>query len=96
MPDGYGRYTAVFVIAALSFPPLCWTMIRTDDWRPSLGFSVGAAVALGITLSAGTTRGFLLLAAVEVALGVAVPLVLRRVGRAKTRAKKAGRTSTPT
>ncbi|MFF3947540.1 hypothetical protein ACFYYN_22275 [Streptomyces sp. NPDC001902] len=51
VPDGYGWYARVLVIAFLSFPPLCWTVIRTDDWRPSLGFSVGAAVALGITLS---------------------------------------------
>ncbi|MFB7575394.1 hypothetical protein [Streptomyces sp. NPDC056165] len=96
VPDGYGRYIAVFIIAAFSFPPLCWTVIRTDDWRPSLGISAGAVVALGITLSAGTTRGFLILAAVEVALAVGVPLILRRVGRTKARAKKMSRTSTPT
>ncbi|MFJ9558793.1 hypothetical protein ACIRQQ_01965 [Streptomyces fuscichromogenes] len=30
---------------------------RTDDWRPSPGFSVGAAVGSGITLAAGTSRG---------------------------------------
>jgi hypothetical protein len=93
--DGYGWYVWVLVIASLSFPPLCWTMIRTDDWRPSLGFSVGAAVALGITLSAGTTRGSLILAAVEAALAVGVPLILRRVGRAKAGVKKIGRISKP-
>ncbi|MER6219077.1 hypothetical protein ABT189_00530 [Streptomyces sp900105755] len=66
-------------------------MIRTDDWRPSLGFFVRAAVALGIILSAGTTRGFLILAAVEAALPVGVPLILRRA-----RAKKTGGLSKPT
>ncbi|WP_406501245.1 hypothetical protein [Streptomyces sp. NBC_00500] len=96
MPDGYGWYAAVFVVAALSFPPLCWTVIRTDDWRPSLGISVGAAIALGITLSTGTTRGFLILATVEAAIAVGVPLILRRVGRKKARAKKMSRNSTPT
>ena len=96
VPDGYGWYARVLVIAFLSFPPLCWTVIRTDDWRPSSGFSVGAAVALGITLSAGTTRGFLILAAVEAALAVGAPLILRRVGCAKARAKKVGRISKPT
>ncbi|WP_336111129.1 hypothetical protein [Streptomyces sp. PTD9-10] len=73
MPDGYGWYTAVFIIAALSFPPLCWTVIRTDDWRPSSGISVGAAIALAITLSTGITRGFLILAAVKAAIAVEVP-----------------------
>ncbi|MEV5901292.1 hypothetical protein [Streptomyces sp. NPDC052127] len=80
VPDGYGWRAAVFIIAALSFPPLCWTVIRTDDWRPSLGISVGAAVALAITLSTGITRGFLILAAVEAAIAMGVPLILRRVG----------------
>ncbi|MCD0484009.1 hypothetical protein LO771_16810 [Streptacidiphilus sp. ASG 303] len=95
-PDGYGWYTVVAVVAVLSLPPLGWTVIRTDDWRPSLGFSVGAAVALGITLSAGVTRGFLILAAVEAALAVGVPFVLWGVGCTRTRAEKTGRTSTPT
>ncbi|MFJ6118996.1 hypothetical protein ACWGJX_48050 [Streptomyces sp. NPDC054775] len=94
VPDGYGWYFVAFIIAALSFPPLCWTVIRTDDWRPSLGISVGAAIALGITLSTGTTRGFLILVAVEAAVAVGVPLLLRRVGRTKVRAKS--KTSTPT
>ncbi|MET9904432.1 hypothetical protein [Streptomyces sp. NPDC006446] len=80
VPDGYGWYAAVFVIAALSFPPLCWTVIRTDDWRPSLGISVGAAIALAITLSTGITRGFLILTAVEAVTAMGVPLILRRVG----------------
>ncbi|RPE37241.1 hypothetical protein EDD90_0054 [Streptomyces sp. Ag109_O5-1] len=96
VPDGYGWYAAVFIVAALSFPPLCWTVIRTDDWRPSLGISVGAAIALAITLFTGVTRGFLILAAVEAAIAVGVPLILRRVGRTKARAKKMSRTSTPT
>ncbi|MGW1502051.1 hypothetical protein ACWCQW_26390 [Streptomyces mirabilis] len=96
VPDGYGWCAAVFVIAALSFPPLCWTVIRTDDWRPSLGICVGAAIALGITLSTGTTRAFLILAAVEAAIAMGVPLILRKVGRTKARAKKMSRTSTPT
>ncbi|MFJ8197045.1 hypothetical protein [Streptomyces sp. NPDC096152] len=95
-PDGYGWYSVVGVIAALSVPPLGWMVIRTDDWRPSLGFSVGAAIALGITLSAGATRGFLILAAVEGALAVGVPVILWRVGRTKVRAKKVNKTSTPT
>ncbi|MFF1742024.1 hypothetical protein [Streptomyces mirabilis] len=96
VPDGYGWYAAVFIIAALSFPPLCWTVIRTDDWRPSLGVCVGAAIALGVTLSTGTTRGFLILAAAEAAIAIGVPLILRKVGRTKARAKKMSRTSTPT
>jgi hypothetical protein len=86
-PDGYGRYDVVALVAALSVPPLSWTVIRTDDWRPSLGFSVGAAVAMGITLSTGVTRGFLILAAVEAALALGVPLILWRVGRT-TRAER--------
>ncbi|WP_405780335.1 hypothetical protein [Streptomyces sp. NBC_00859] len=88
VPDGYGWYSAVVFVATLSFPPLCWLVIRTDDWRPSLGFSVGAAIAFGITLSMGTTRGFLILAAVEAIFAVAAPLILRRAGRAKARAEK--------
>ncbi|WP_225838586.1 hypothetical protein [Streptomyces sp. NK08204] len=93
VPDGYDWYARVLAIASLSFPPLCWTMIRTDDWRPSLGFSAGAVIALGITLSAGTTRGFLILASAEAALAVGVPLILRRAGRANARAREMGRTS---
>ncbi|MFD8717694.1 hypothetical protein ACFV2H_06620 [Streptomyces sp. NPDC059629] len=96
MPDGYGGYAAVFIIAALSSPPLCWTMIRADDWRPLLGISVGAAIAWAITLFTGVTRGFLILAAVEAAIAVGVPLILRRAGRTKALAKKMSRTSTPT
>lgn len=86
IPDGYGWYVVVLVVAVLSLPPLGWTVIRTDDWRPSLGISAGAAIALGVTLSTGTTRGFLILAAVEAAVAVAVPLLLRRAGRKKARA----------
>lgn len=96
VPDGYGSSAVVCIIAALSFPPLCWTVIRTDDWRPSLGMSVGAAISLGITLSTGTTRGFWILAAVEAAVAVGVPLILRKVGRTKARAKRMNWTSEPT
>ncbi|MFE5912274.1 hypothetical protein ACFQ6B_24770 [Streptomyces wedmorensis] len=80
VPDGYGWHFAVCVITAFSLVALGWTVIRTDDWRPSLGISAGAAVALGITLSAGTAQGFLILAAVEVAFAMGMPLVLWRVG----------------
>ncbi|ALV37891.1 hypothetical protein [Streptomyces sp. CdTB01] len=90
-PDGYGWYTVVAVIALLSLPLLGWTVIRTDDWRPSSGFSAGAAIALGITLSTGATRGFLILAAIEVVLAVGVPVTLWRVGRAKAGGAKAGK-----
>jgi hypothetical protein len=45
---------------------------------------------LAITLSTATSRGFLILAAVEAAIAVGVPLILREVGRGKARAKKLG------
>ncbi|MFH8342634.1 hypothetical protein [Streptomyces sp. AM6-12] len=96
--DGYvwSWYPVVSLIAILSLPPLGWTVIRTDDWRPSLGLSVGAAIALGITLSADGTRGLLMLAVAEGASAMGVPLILWRIGRSKARATKMSKTRKPT
>ncbi|MFJ9117244.1 hypothetical protein ACIRJO_16995 [Streptomyces sp. NPDC102394] len=92
-PDGYGWYTVVAVIALLSLPLLGRAVIRTDDWRPSWGFSAGAAIASGITLSTDATRGFLILAAIEVVLAVGVPVTPWRVGRTKAGGPEAGKSS---
>ncbi|WP_102248714.1 hypothetical protein [Streptomyces carminius] len=84
VPDGYGRYLAACMVALFSLAPLGWTVIRTDDWRPSLGISAGALVASGITLSAGTGRDLVVLAAIEMALAAGVPLILWVLGRSRT------------
>ncbi|WP_331755748.1 hypothetical protein [Streptomyces sp. NBC_01643] len=94
VPDGYVRHFVVCIITAVSMVPLGRTVIRTDDWRPSLGISAGAAVALRITLSAGTAQGFLILAAVEAAFAVGMPLILWWGGRTKARAKRMSKTTT--
>ncbi|GAP50379.1 hypothetical protein [Streptomyces azureus] len=88
VPDGYGWHFAAVMVAAFSLALLGWTVIRTDDWRPSLGISVGALAALVITLSTGTARGFLILATVEAAVAVGLPLILWRVGRLRGRSSR--------
>ena len=81
VPDGHVVQFVVCAVALVSLAGLGWTVLRTDDWRPSLGLSAGALIALAITLSAGTTTGFLVLAAAEAAVAVVVPPVLYRLGR---------------
>ncbi|PJN29850.1 hypothetical protein [Kitasatospora sp. CB02891] len=85
VPDGYLPHFIACGVAAFSTAGLGWTVIRTDDWRPSLGASAGGLVALVITLANGRSGGHLALAALEAAVVIGLPVTLRQVGRAGAR-----------
>ncbi|SPE55976.1 hypothetical protein SNS2_2714 [Streptomyces netropsis] len=76
MPEGGGGYFAAMMISPWVFAVVGKKVIRTDDWRPSLGLSAGALAGVVITLSTGMTAGFWVEVLILLALGAGIPLLL--------------------
>lgn len=76
MPDGGEAYFAAMMISPWAFAVVGKKVIRTDDWRPSLGLSAGALAGVVITLSTGMTAGFWVEVLILLALGAGIPVLL--------------------
>jgi hypothetical protein len=76
---GTGKYFAATMISAFAVFGGFYPVVRTVDWRPTLGLPTGAVIGAGIALWRGQSLGFwILVAALLVGAGVTT-IVVRAV-----------------
>ncbi|MFD5948766.1 hypothetical protein ACFWAZ_21235 [Streptomyces collinus] len=88
-PPGMGKYLAATMISGFAVFAGFFPVIRTEDWRPTLGLLLGAVVGAGIALWQGQSLGYWILAGTLLVVASAMVLGMRATFRgfhAETRA----------
>ncbi|MGI5197443.1 hypothetical protein ACQEVY_28065 [Streptomyces sp. CA-288835] len=80
-PPGTGKYFAATMISAFAVFAGFFPVIRTEDWRPTLGLLLGAVVGVGTALWQGQSLGYWILAGTLLVVASAIVLGVRAMFR---------------